>query len=275
MSSSVDFDNTHNLPQLGKDEIHLWCCDETAIRDDVLLQHYMTWLNEVELGRFNRFYFARHRHQFLVARALVRFALSSYQPSLSPGDWYFNANEYGRPAIANPGMPDGSLEFNLTHTPGMAVLALCHAGELGVDVEYQLRSTDATLLADRFFSPDEARKLKALPEAQRKDRFFDLWTLKESYIKARGMGLAIPLGSFSFELSSPGEIGFGVEPEAGDRAEGWQFWQVRPNATHKIAVAHRMGDTPVETRLKYFEVVPDVSVNPVDYTVFSSSRYCV
>jgi 4'-phosphopantetheinyl transferase len=264
-------DNTYRLPRLKQNELHLWCCDDTKIKDAALLQRYGTWLNEMEMSRLRRFYFAIHRHQFLVTRALVRFALSSYQPSLGPADWQFGTNDYGRPVIANRQMVANNLEFNLSHTRGLVVLAICRGGELGVDVEHQRRKCDATLLADRFFSPAEASKLKALPESQRRHRFFDHWTLKEAYIKARGMGLAIPLDSFSFDLSSAGEIGFGVEPEAGDRSEGWQFWQIRPNATHKIAVAHRNGEAPSAITLRYFQVVPEVSVKPVNYTVFNSS----
>lgn len=272
MNSSSHPDDTPGLPQLNQDEIHLWCCDDTQIKDAALLQHYRTWLDDVELSRLRRFYFARHRHQFLVTRALVRFALSSYHSSLGPADWRFGTNDYGRPMIANRQAAASSLEFNLSHTRRLAVLAICHGGELGVDVEHHRRPCETALLSDRFFSPDEARELKALPESQQRHRSLDHWTLKEAYIKARGMGLAIPLDSFSFDLSSPGGIGFSVEPEANDRADGWQFWQVRPNATHKIAVAYRAGKAPLTMKLRYFQVVPDVSIKPVSYTVFTSSR---
>ncbi|MDO8861556.1 4'-phosphopantetheinyl transferase superfamily protein [Haliea sp. E1-2-M8] len=272
VQSSICHDDAPRLLQLKQDEIHLWCCDDTQVKDAALLQHYRTWLDEVELGRLRRFHFARHRHQFLVTRALVRYALSSYLPSTGPAAWRFGTNDYGRPMLAHPGMVASGLEFNLSHTHCLAVLAICHSGELGVDVEYHRRPCDATLLSDRFFSPLEARQLKALPESQQRQRFFDHWTLKEAYIKARGMGLAIPLSSFSFDLSAPGAIGFGVEPEAGDRGEGWRFWQLRPNATHKIAVAHRAGESAVMTKLRCLQVVPNVSIKPVDYTVFNSTR---
>lgn len=272
MNSSIQHDDTPGLRQLKQDEIHLWCCDDTQVKDAALLQHYSTWLDDVERSRLRRFYFARHRHQFLVTRALVRFALSSYHSSLEPADWRFGTNDYGRPMIANCQMVESNLVFNLSHTLRLAVLAICHGGELGVDVEHHRRPYDAKLISDLFFSPVEVRALKALPESQQRHRFLEHWTLKEAYIKARGMGLAIPLDSFSFDLSSPGGIGFVVEPEAGDKADRWQFWQVSPNATHMIAVAHRAGKAPLTIKLRSFQVVPNVSVQLANYTVSSRSR---
>ena len=271
MNSDIHHVDTPILPQLEQDEIHLWCCDDTQVKDASLIHHYRAWLDDVELDRLGRFYFAEHRHQFLVARALVRFALSTYHSSIGPADWRFGSNDYGRPTIVNRELVASDLVFNLSHTRGLIVLAFCHGGELGVDVEHCDKSCDNTLLSDQFFSPVEAAALRALPISQQRFRTLDHWTLKEAYIKARGMGLAIPLDSFSFDLSSPGGIDFSVETEAGDRADGWQFWQVEPDSAHKIAVAHRAGDTPSTIKLRFFEAVPHASVKPVNRTVISST----
>lgn len=272
MNDYINHDDTPVRPQLKQDEIHLWCCDDTQVKDDVLLRHYSTWLDNVELGRLRRFYFAEQRHQFLVAHALLRFALSSYHSSLGPADWQFGTNDYGRPMIANPRMVESNLVFSLSHTRRLTVLAICHSGELGVDVEYCRRSWDAVPLSDQFFSPVEARDLKTLPGSQQSQRYFDYWTLKEAYMKARGLGFALALDSFSFDLSLPGKIGFSVEPGAGDRKDGWQFWQTRPNATHRIAIAHRIDEAPQRIKLRHFKAVPNVSIKPVNYAVVSSSR---
>ncbi len=272
MNDNLNHDDTPVRPQLKQDEIHLWCCDDTRIKDAVLLRHYSTWLDDVELGRLERFHFAEHRHQFLVSHALLRFALSSYHSSLGPADWQFSTNDYGRPMVANRRMAGNNPVFSLSHTRGLVVLAICRSGELGVDVEFCRQFGDAARLSDQFFSAGESRDLNSLPESQQGQRYFDYWTLKEAYMKARGLGFAIPLRSFSFDLSLPGKIGFSVEPGAGDRKEGWQFWQTRPNTTHRIAVAHRTDEVPQRIKLRYFKAVPDVSIKPVNYAVVASSR---
>ena len=91
-------------------------------------------------------------------------------------------------------------------------------------------------LADRYFSTEEARQLRATPQSEQRDFFFQLWTLKESYIKARGMGLAIPLEQFSFDISGP-RISVSFAPPLQETLPGWQFELYRLGERHRMAVA--------------------------------------
>ena len=90
------------------------------------------------------------------------------------------------------------LNFNISHTKSLVLLGVTSDGALGVDVE-NCRSREAPLkIAHQFFAPEELAELQALPRAQQHDRFFEYWTLKESYIKARGMGLSLPFELVQF-----------------------------------------------------------------------------
>ena len=112
-------------------------------------------------------------------------------------------NVHGRPEILDrpAGVPD--LRFNLSHTDGLIACAVTIGREVGVDVEHVGRRLTHDI-AGRFFAPREVADLKSLPVAEQPRVFFDYWTLKEAYIKARGFGLALPLGDFAFRPRAAG-----------------------------------------------------------------------
>ena len=172
---------------------------------------------------------------FLAARVFLRSVLSVYS-TIAPADWQFETNPWGRPRIATPTAPAG-LTFNLSHKPGCVACLTGHARALGVDVEDTAANRPHVLeLVDRFFSPSEARAVKALPAERQADRFYELWTLKESYIKARAMGLSLGLSRFSF---SPEGAAASVRFDPGfhDDPAAWDFRLFHPDTQHLIATA--------------------------------------
>jgi 4'-phosphopantetheinyl transferase len=119
----------------------------------------------------------------------------------------------------------------------MAMVAVANNVDVGVDVEDTERPGETVALADRFFAPSEASAMRALEVERQRERFFEYWTLKEAYIKARGMGLSIPLEQFAFELQ-PGQLPrISFDPRLVDEPEGWKFVQLRPSARHQAALA--------------------------------------
>jgi 4'-phosphopantetheinyl transferase len=215
-------------------EAHLWIARPGEIRDPELVLAYDALLTADERAKVARYHFEKDRHTSLVTRALVRTVLSRYA-AVSPGDWRFVANEFGRPEISEP-PEERSLRFNLSHTEGLVVCLVSRDREVGVDVENRARGGDLLNVADRFFSPFEVNALRALPPAEQMDRFFLYWTLKESYIKARGMGLAISLSAFSFDLDAPGSgIRVLFDPSLGDDPGRWQFSVMSYGRRHTIA----------------------------------------
>jgi 4'-phosphopantetheinyl transferase len=250
---------TDKLLTLKPGDVHLWVVEPEQVTTPWLLAEYRALLDADERERQVRFYFERHRQQFLVSHALVRVVLSRYAP-VSPRDWRFTPNEYGRPAIVGEGL--SWLRFNLSHTDGMAVCAVARDTEVGTDVEDSHRSGQTVEIADSFFAPSEVAALLALPTWRQRERFFEYWTLKESYIKARGMGLSLPLAHFAFHLEPGQAPRIAFDPRLVDEPEAWQFMQLRPSARHYAAVALRQPrSVPLTVRLQ--RLVPLGEEGPV------------
>ena len=235
--------------ELGRDEVHLWLARCDDIEAPALLARYAGLMNQAELERQQRYRFERDRHRDLVARALVRTTLSRYA-TIAAADWRFHKGEHGKPEIETPPLP---LRFNLSHSKDRVVCAVALHHDVGVDVEYTSRRNDVLAIAKHYFSPREIEDLFALPEQHQREAFFDYWTLKESYIKARGEGISLGLAKFSFRLQRAITIGF--VPGFDDDATHWQFKLYRPEADYRMALALRQsGDRPL--RVRCFDVVP-------------------
>jgi len=225
-------------------EIHLWLAFYDEIADERLLSEYRALLNSEEKEQQSRFYFAKDRLRYLVTRALVRTVLSRYV-SLEPGEWVFTVNAYGCPEIANAQGREACLSFNISHTDSLIVLGVTKSRALGVDVE-NFRAREISIdIADRYFAPIEVAALSAVSPHQQQYRFFEYWTFKESYIKARGMGLSLPLDKFSFCYPHDRAVEIAIDPELVDDAARWQFWQFQPRAEYLVAIcAERAGEQP-------------------------------
>jgi 4'-phosphopantetheinyl transferase len=228
--------------RLKRDEVHVWTASPEEITDPALLDAYEALESEDERERRLRLRFDRDRHERLVSVALVRTTLARYT-DVAPRAWVFERNEHGRPEPV-PGHGGPPLRINLSHTRGLVACAVTVDRDIGVDVECVVRRGDPVAIADRYFAPAEVRALHACPAVHRRDRFFQYWTLKESYIKARGMGLRIPLRRFSFHLDAGQEIRVTFDAELEDDARDWQFALFRPTTTHVVAVGVRRGSGP-------------------------------
>ena len=227
------------LLRIGTGEVHLWFCPSgSSAIDASLLRKYAGLLDSAERERERRFVFERDRRRHRITRALVRTVLSHYAP-IVPTRWIFEATSYGRPQIANSDPFARSLSFNVSHTDGMIAIAVAHDCALGVDTENVLARTASLDVARHFFARAESEALERLPEEQRHRRFFEYWTLKEAYIKARGMGLSIPLDKFSFDLSRTAGIGFRVAEDQADRADAWNFQQFWITRECVLALCHQ------------------------------------
>jgi 4'-phosphopantetheinyl transferase len=250
MSASQRYQNQAGLIELDATEIHLWLAFYEEIADAVLIAAYRSLLSEEERRQEGRFHFARDRRRYLVTRALVRSTLSRYQDR-PPGSWRFSQNAYGRPEIADAAPGGRDLIFNLSHTDGLIVFGVTRSRALGVDVENIQAREVSVEIADRFFSPAEAAALRSVPNNRIQSRFWEYWTFKESYIKARGMGLSIPLDKFGFRYPHERGVAIEIQPELADRAARWQFWQFRPDSRYLAAVcAERIGLAPPAVRVR-------------------------
>jgi 4'-phosphopantetheinyl transferase len=221
---------------LGSSEARVWYVFPDAVTDPGLLRAYQALLSAEETARQRRFRFDKLRHDYAIGCALLRTTLSRYA-DVDPAAWSFVKGAYGRPEIANPkSIP--MLRFNLSHTEGLIACVVVLERDVGIDVEDTGRHGDVLELADRFFSSKEVAALHALSQAAQKRRFFEYWTLKEAYLKARGTGLSVPLNQFSFRLEGPA-VRICFDSPLGDDVSKWQFALFRPTARHQLAVGIR------------------------------------
>ena len=218
---------------------HLWWIRPDTLTDPAALARCRALLTDDEREKTDRFRFARDRHTCLMTRVLVRTTLSRYC-DVPPARWRFRTNAYGRPEI---GTPPSTIRFNLSHTHGLIVCLVSRGREVGVDVESLNRANRWLDLSERFFAPREAAALRRVDASKRPTRFLEYWTLKESYVKARGLGLAIPLTGFSFDLPARvrDDISIRFTPAIDDDGGRWQFTLERFGRDYLVATAVARG----------------------------------
>lgn len=222
-------------PSLGPADVDLWVLDLDTI-DPALLDGYRAMMSADERAQEERLRFPGGRERHCCTRALARTVLSHYT-GVAPRDWVFRTGTYGKPDIAHPA--DVPLRFNLSHSGRLVVCAVTRGAEVGVDVERHRELPKAVELARRFFAPPEAAVVERTPADRRSRRFLRFWTFKESYVKARGVGLLVPLEGFYFKLeeNAPPTIDF-ADPGS-DRPAAWQFAEIRWADTYQLALALR------------------------------------
>jgi 4'-phosphopantetheinyl transferase len=229
----------------GRGIVDLWYYFYEGMHDAKLLAAQEALMAPDERARYTRFHFERDRRQFLATRGLVRSVLSCYA-AVAPADWHFAVGEHGKPRIGSPAVTP-PIHFNLANTPGLVVCVVSVAHErVGVDAERIDREVESSGLADRYFSPAEVRAMRALPVFEQPRRFFAYWTLKESYLKARGLGLALPLDQFSFLINDTVSIAF--DARLTDDALRWRFALIDAPPRHLIAVAVDTGGAALSLR---------------------------
>ena len=143
--------------------------------------------------------------------------------------------------------------------------------DAGVDVEDSRRIERLRRLADHSFSPSEARDVATQPEKSRRRRFFSYWTLKEAYIKARGVGISLGLARFSFSFPEPGAIAVAFNPELEDREEEWQFQLFRASDVHLLATAIRRGAQPDPELVAHRVTLADGHFEPEELTLVATT----
>lgn len=221
-------------PPLDDSTIHLWVARQLAPSHRRHLDSYAALLSAEERESESRFHFEHDRIRYRVTRAMVRLVLARYL-GIRPAECVFHTNAFGRPALSNPEAGAARLVFNLSHTRDLILLGATRGRQLGVDVERICERRASADIAVRFFAPEESEHLMRMPEHARADVFFRYWTLKESYIKARGQGLSIPLDKFGFNLRDGG-VELWLHPDLGDDARRWAFIEMRPTNDHRGAI---------------------------------------
>jgi 4'-phosphopantetheinyl transferase len=229
METAVPLDRSDPGIVATSGAVHVWYCltAQLSARAEAQAREL---LSPGELQRCDRFRFAHDRRDYAAAHALLRSALTAHEGA-PPSSWVFEAHAGGKPFLAAGQSP---VEFNLAHTTGLVACAVTKAGRVGVDAESYVRAVNASELAERF-SAQEIAGLRGLAGREHHRRFIELWTLKEAYVKAIGLGLEHPLSGFSFDLDGASRVRF--HPPSGTSEADWQFRLFAPSDEHRLAVA--------------------------------------
>lgn len=218
--------------------------------DEVTVDDYECLFQSVSKDRqlsIQKFHFDVDRKRSMFAEVLLRFLLDRHL-SIREQDLSFKKNQYGKPSL----LKYEAVHYNCSHS-GDWVLCAVGDAPLGVDVEV-IKSGDLDI-AKRFFTGEEYTWLQELNGKERDIAFYKLWTLKESYVKALGKGLAIPLDSFSFYFGDSIELKTDT-PDSG----GYSFWSEQLDQSHMASLCCLTAKVSTE----------DIKFHPVSYdTVLS------
>jgi 4'-phosphopantetheinyl transferase len=190
------------------------------------------WLQPDERVRHRRFRRESDRRMFLLGRVMARL-LVGRALGVEPSAWPWHDGSHGRPEV---GLADCRLSFNLAHSGGVVVCALGTDTEVGVDVEDRGRAPLDPQLVARYCSPDEQSFVAVDGRVGWQDRFLQLWTLKEAYLKARGLGLTVHLADLSFTLAGQ-HIRLTCQGELAAADPRWVFSLTTLGDRHYVAAA--------------------------------------
>jgi 4'-phosphopantetheinyl transferase len=194
-------------------------------------------LSRDERERAEKFRYAEHRQQYIIARASLRRLLAE-RLRIAPRAVEFVETKHGKPRLA-PVHGSADVEFNLSHSGILALYAFTSGRAVGVDVELIRQVPDADDLAERFFSPTETASLRALPLDRRSLAFLACWTRKEAFIKALGLGLSCPLDAFDVTIDPDAPARITRIEERIDRVANWALQAFTPYPCYMAAVAYR------------------------------------
>lgn len=219
-------------------------CVATVSLSDADLARDVALLDADESAAARRFLLAEDRRDYASAHALLRRMLSAASPKIPPEAWRFDRTDRQKPYI-RPQMDDvPPMRFSLSHTRGLAACALSRTTQIGLDAERDSRTLDVDELATRVCSADETAQLDEVLASTRAARFLDLWTLKEAYVKGRGIGITDGLRTISFDLRVQGAVTASLLPAG---AEPWWFALLKSSADSRVAltVAHTTKISPL------------------------------
>jgi 4'-phosphopantetheinyl transferase len=217
---------------LEGDRVDLWkiALDKSDLEVCLLYRD----LGRDEVARADRFHFDRDRRRFIAAHGQLRRILARYI-EVPAREIEFSQRSNGKPFV-NAKHGGERLDFNLSHSGELALVAIAAGREVGVDVERVRALDDADDLAARYFTSRENARLRSLPSHERIEGFFRCWTLKEAFIKATGEGLARPLDSIDIDMDQACGSRLLIVNEQ-QEAIGWALLSLTPEPGYVGAVA--------------------------------------
>jgi len=245
-----------DLP-LKNNNVDIWCVPLEM--DESRLDELMQLLPEDECTKAGRLRFKRVRDNFVASRGLLRVILAAYLNE-QPKNLEFQYGEHGKPSVGD-GFNRIGITFNMSHSHGMALYGVGQYRALGVDIEKIRTDMSFIRLAKRFFSLREYEDLQKLPDAQKKYGFFNCWTRKEAYIKAKGEGISSLIGKFAVSLT-PGEPAALLDHQLNSQeVHRWTLMDLDVGPDYVAALAVEGHGVTVTRREPWWQTVLDNEAN--------------
>ena len=194
------------MPELAVDtRVNVWClpllwwlegspsASRSRAGDDVELQRITAMLSPEEKAVAAAFDSLERRRSYVAAHALLRSILAKVT-GVAPNEIVFRYGQRGKPELAAP--VQHNLQFNMSHSRDVMVVAVTTGRRVGVDIEHIDEPGDVRRIAARFLSPRDRDAIEQLPAERQRYAFLRCWTRKEAYMKARGDGVSRPLDDF-------------------------------------------------------------------------------
>jgi 4'-phosphopantetheinyl transferase len=184
-----------------------------------------------------RFHFEQHRRRYLIAHIALHKILSRYL-QIDPARLFFDLGSNGKPKLS-PVLPSAGVDFNLSHSNEMALLAVNRIGEVGVDIEYVKPDFKFEEIAERFFTAREVAALRALPSDLQRQAFFKCWTSKEAFLKAKGTGLSGKLDEVAITLGAADQVLIRAD------VPGWSLAELNSIDAYQAALVVANSSVPI------------------------------
>ena len=225
---------------LSAGEVHLWKAPLNVDADT--LASLSRALDREECDCARRFRFEYDRLRWTAARGWLRRLLAGYLGA-NPAELRFRQDEFGKPRLAAPSQ---WLRFNVSHSADMAVFAVAHSREVGVDLELVSDDLSSNPVPSRFLSEREQAALVRLSGRTRARTSLQYWTGKEAYLKAVGLGLRGPVAEIDIATLPQETISVTARPRIGIFAD-WSLYafDAGPDYVGAIAVQGRGARVPV------------------------------
>lgn len=229
--------------------VHLWLAGLDVAESQ--LSYLREMLSPDERQRAEKFTFDQHRTHFIAGRGFLRSILGRYL-QIEPARIRFQYNARGKPAL-DPSLGINTLHFNLSHSNGLALFAFTQAGPIGVDIEHIRLQTDIEQTGALVFSSSELAALQSLSPEIRRITFFQFWTRKEAFMKAKGDGFSLPLREFDVSQAPEMPVLHIEHLNEQPRFTTWHVQDVSLLPGYVAAVAREGNEWPVS-----FFRMPDV-----------------
>lgn len=221
-------------------EVHVWCARTDGIwRSEAQHARALAWLQPAERQRHDRYRRDADREMFLLGRVMAR-TLVGHALGLPAAEWPWRDGLRGRPEID---LADCQVSFNLAHSGGLVACALANGRAVGVDVEDRERPPVDRALVSRCCAPEEQADVFGHGEPGWQDRFLAYWTLKEAYLKARGLGISVELTDVRFSIAGD-DIRLTLGPSLTGADTDWAFALTNVDDRHYVAAATPTAGSP-------------------------------